>query len=46
MVSNNIEIILNKALAIANEYHHKYATNENLLLALLEDSDTQKAKTI
>ena len=42
MVSKNIEIILNKALAIANEYHHEYATYEHLLLALLEDSDTQK----
>ncbi|WP_316354003.1 AAA family ATPase [Candidatus Trichorickettsia mobilis] len=42
MISKNIEIILNKALAIANEYHHEYATYEHLLLALLDDNDTQK----
>jgi ATP-dependent Clp protease ATP-binding subunit ClpA len=39
MLSKNLESTLHKALALAKEYKHEYATLEHLLLALLEDPD-------
>jgi ATP-dependent Clp protease ATP-binding subunit ClpA len=37
--SRNLEQALHKALALANERHHEYATLEHLLLALIDDQD-------
>ena len=37
--SNNLEKSLHRALALASERHHEYATLEHLLLGLTEDSD-------
>src|SRR5450631_3965036 len=37
--SRNLEQSLHRALAIANERHHEYATLEHLLLSLSEDAD-------
>ena len=37
--SRSLEQALHKALALANERHHEYATLEHLLLALLDDQD-------
>lgn len=37
--SNNLEKSLHRALALAGERHHEYATLEHLLLALTEDND-------
>jgi ATP-dependent Clp protease ATP-binding subunit ClpA len=37
--SQSLEQSLHRALAIANERHHQYATLEHLLLSLLDDSD-------
>ena len=37
--SRTLEKTLRKALALANERHHEYATLEHLLLALIEDAD-------
>ncbi len=42
MLSNTLEISLRRALSIATDHHHEYATYEHLLLALLDDSDSQK----
>lgn len=39
MLSRNLEQTLHRALAIANENHHEYATLEHLLLALTSDPD-------
>ncbi|HRQ61090.1 MAG TPA: Clp protease N-terminal domain-containing protein, partial [Alphaproteobacteria bacterium] len=39
MLSRNLEQTLHKALAIANEYRHEFATLEHLLLALTDDQD-------
>jgi len=39
MLSPNLEQSLHRALALANERRHEYATLEHLLLALSEDSD-------
>ena len=39
MLSRNLEQTLHRALAIANEKHHEYATLEHLLLALASDQD-------
>ncbi|MCC6598079.1 MAG: ATP-dependent Clp protease ATP-binding subunit ClpA [Alphaproteobacteria bacterium] len=39
MLSRNLEQTLHKALAVANEYNHEYATLEHLLYALTEDQD-------
>ena len=39
MLSRNLEKTLHRALAIASERHHEYATLEHLLLALTEDQD-------
>src|ERR1700761_753214 len=37
--SQSLEQSLHRALAIANERHHQYATLEPLLLSLLDDAD-------
>ncbi len=37
--SRNLEQTLHRALAVANERHHEYATLEHLLLSLTDDSD-------
>src|ERR1022692_3716366 len=37
--SRSLEQTLHRALAIANERHHEYATLEHLLLALVDDQD-------
>lgn len=37
--SRSLEQALHKALALANERHHEYATLEHLLLALVDDQD-------
>src|SRR5476651_2827913 len=37
--SRSLEQSLHRALAIANERHHEYATLEHLLLSLIDDSD-------
>lgn len=39
MLSRNLEQTLHRALAMANEKHHEYATLEHLLLSLLDDPD-------
>ena len=39
MLSRNLERTLHRALALANERRHEYATLEHLLLALTEDQD-------
>ncbi|MFM7346506.1 MAG: Clp protease N-terminal domain-containing protein, partial [Tagaea sp.] len=39
MLSRNLEQSLHRALALANERRHEYATLEHLLLALSEDQD-------
>jgi ATP-dependent Clp protease ATP-binding subunit ClpA len=41
MLSNDLELTLRKALAIATECKHEYATYEHLLLALTEDKDAK-----
>lgn len=37
--SRSLEQSLHRALALANEHHHEYATLEHLLLALVDDQD-------
>jgi len=37
--SRSLEQALHRALAVANERHHEYATLEHLLFALIEDQD-------
>ncbi len=39
MLSRNLEQTLHRALEVANERHHEFATLEHLLLALTEDQD-------
>ena len=39
MLSRNLEQTLHRALALANERRHEYATLEHLLMALAEDDD-------
>ena len=39
MLSRNLEQTLHRALALASERHHEYATLEHLLLALADDTD-------
>ncbi|MGB0671770.1 MAG: AAA family ATPase, partial [Rhodospirillales bacterium] len=39
MLSRNLEQTLHRALALATERRHEYATLEHLLLALIEDQD-------
>ncbi|MDX1555595.1 MAG: Clp protease N-terminal domain-containing protein, partial [Xanthomonadales bacterium] len=39
MLSPNLEQTLHRALGLANERRHEYATLEHLLLALTEDPD-------
>lgn len=43
MLSKNLEVTLHKALSIAKEYKHEYATLEHLLLALTSDPDALPA---
>lgn len=42
MLSKNLEITLHKALNVAREHKHEFATLEHLLLSLLEDSDVKE----
>ena len=37
--SRSLEAALHRALELANERHHEYATLEHLLLSLLDDRD-------
>ena len=37
--SRSLEQSFHRALALANERHHEYATLEHLLLALIDDQD-------
>jgi len=39
MLSRNLEQTLHRALGVANEKHHEYATLEHLLYSLTEDQD-------
>ncbi len=39
MLSRNLEQTLHRALSVANERHHEYATLEHLLFALTDDQD-------
>ena len=39
MLSKNLEVSLHRALSLARDFHHEYATLEHLLLALSEDPD-------
>ena len=39
MLSRNLEKSLHKALMLANERNHEYATLEHLLLALTDDTE-------
>lgn len=39
MLSQNLEATLHRALAVAKDYHHEYATLEHLLYALSDDED-------
>lgn len=41
MLSKNLELTLHRALSIARDYFHEYATVEHLLLALTEDPDAR-----
>ncbi|QLK57888.1 AAA family ATPase [Ehrlichia ruminantium] len=42
MLSKNLEDSLHKALSIAFDFHHEYATLEHLLLALTDDIDARR----
>lgn len=42
MLSNELELTLRRALSIATEYKHEYATYEHLLLSITEDSDAKR----
>jgi ATP-dependent Clp protease ATP-binding subunit ClpA len=39
MLSKNLEVSLHRALSLARDFHHEYATLEHLLLSLSEDPD-------
>ena len=39
MLSRNLEQTLHRALSLASERHHEYATLEHLLLGLADDTD-------
>lgn len=41
MLSNELELTLRRALSIATEYKHEYATYEHLLLSITEDLDAK-----
>lgn len=43
MLANTLELTLRKALYLASNYKHEYATSEHLLLALMEDNDVREA---
>jgi len=38
-LSRSLEQVLHRAIKLASDHHHEYATLEHLLLALLDDSD-------
>jgi len=40
MISRNLEKTLHRAMEVAREHHHEFATLEHLLWALTEDDDT------
>src|SRR5271156_6175561 len=40
MLSRNLEQTLHRALSLASERHHEYATLEHLLLGLADDTDS------
>ncbi len=42
MLSKNLETTLHRALSVAKEHKHEFATLEHLLLSLLEDPDVQE----
>ena len=42
MLSNDLELTLRKALTIASDCKHEYATYEHLLLALSDDKDAKE----
>ncbi|ABD45261.1 ATP-dependent Clp protease, ATP-binding subunit ClpA [Ehrlichia chaffeensis str. Arkansas] len=42
VLSKNLEASLHKALSIAFDFHHEYATLEHLLLALTDDIDARR----
>ncbi|MGN7618461.1 MAG: AAA family ATPase [Ehrlichia sp.] len=42
MLSKNLEASLHKAVSIAFDFHHEYATLEHLLLALTDDIDARR----
>lgn len=42
MLSSTLEVTLRKALGMATDHKHEYATYEHLLLALLEDDDARE----
>ncbi|KJV68911.1 AAA family ATPase [Candidatus Neoehrlichia procyonis] len=42
MLSKNLEASLHRALSIALDFHHEYATLEHLLLALIDDADVKR----
>jgi ATP-dependent Clp protease ATP-binding subunit ClpA len=42
MLSQSLEETLHRALLLAKEYKHEYATLEHLLLALIEDQDARE----
>ncbi len=45
MISQKLELILNKAIKKANEHHHEFLTLENVLLAMLTDKDVNDVLT-
>ncbi|QXK91991.1 AAA family ATPase [Neoehrlichia mikurensis] len=42
MLSKSLEASIHKALSIALDFHHEYATLEHLLLALIDDIDVKR----
>ena len=45
MLSKNLEQTLHRALRLANERRHEYATLEHLLLALVDDPEAAEVMT-
>ncbi len=41
-LSRSLEQALHRAIRLASERHHEYATLEHLLLALVDDADAAK----
>src|SRR6185369_17458439 len=44
-LSRSLEQALHRAIRLASERHHEYATLEHLLLALIDDSDAAQVMT-